>query len=72
MNLISGSAGKTANIELVLYKCKDECRIKEETVVVVQDTERTRPLETWYEAGVMKEIFIVVQPETMNFINIVA
>ena len=35
-------------------------QVKEETVVVAQDTERTRPLETWYEAGVMKEIFIVV------------
>ena len=53
--------------ELALYKCKDWCRVKEETVVVAQDTERTRP---WYDAEVIKEIFIVVQTETMNFINI--
>ena len=45
----------------------DWCRVKEEIVVVAQDTERTRPR---YDAEVIKEIFIVVQTETMNFINI--
>ena len=34
---------------------------------MAQDTERTRPR---YDAEVIKEIFIVVQTETMNFINI--
>ena len=35
---------------------------------MAQDTERTRPR---YDAEVIKEIFIVVQTETMNFINVV-
>ena len=35
---------------------------------MAQDTERTRPQ---YDAEIIKEIFIAVQTETMNFINIV-